>query len=590
MSDQSVRPIHLQTPGLDLPVTQTILTLTASSEDSILTRAQAASFFSSQRTPLPESSLLFYDLKTPQDSTFTPADNWTLRSLSRILLKEMIASGRFTELPSPSQSKRITLHSGTGLTLAEIGSASFGIRPASLRAPILNRLLSGTLQLRTGTRREPEDLLLPFGSCPECRRIVPPHTPCPQHPHIAPGPNQSLVISLRLQRLIWLAVKISSLGGSLHPRQSPPLGTLLIEPRLLHNDLPLLITFLLWQRPQLPFRELIVWPRNPAPKALPPSTGEAGPSHWTPTMLWPGWRGPNQAPHGRMRFVHRLEKTWQNLRRGTPALSDQKQSQSPVNGQIDRWLLHSFNLAVAAFIQCEEQRRPYLALDLMAVFIRRRFRGEYLFWRKVDWDQEAAIVHNTVTDTLDLLLAPYGLSGGRKPDAPSAPLKLYRRDWIFSREYRLLENARQIRHAILSLEGEIRGLGLSPQGQITLSQPKLRQIPHKLLAILRRIVPGIDMDVSLDNNRRNHAGLQSRAGAWRITLSLDDDRFRQDLLQRYRERLQEEQSRYEAFRALYTAHRNSADASQSHLRAMRGKLLKLKKRQIITLTRTHELR
>lgn len=563
------------TQRIDSNTLHTILVLTAGGDEALLTRAQARLLFSLHRRPIPMSAMLSCDLFDDRKTTIGPVDENGLRALAWLFCRQLIRRGLLYRESQAAGRSRMVLRSPDPQQPA--------VHPASAQRGLRWQLRHGSL-LADGDGHDPDALPIPVGVCPQCRRLLLPGRNCPQHPLIRPEAGASLRIGKPVQRLVWLSWKLSR-----------PVTVLLVEPSLLNGRLGLFLAFLS-QRPHAPsFQEIIVWPRQPFRKFRPAAGDQPATTAQALTMLWSGWRDLSSPPSGRLRFIERLERGWPRLlqaARTRPPHTGRGRESGSAAMHIDRWLLHSFNLTVAAFLLDEDRRRSAQALEKLAGFIRHQLISGFLDWRRNDWDAGARQVLDTVMSALVGLTAPYGLDfsieGGLAPSGPVSPL-LYRNDWIYPREYKTVESALQLRRAIAALQGELHRAELPTSGQIRLCAPRARTVPRDLNALLQRMLPKTGIEFASETELRTLPGLRAQAGSWRIVLTLENDELRRRLLEFYRQRLLHDQQSYEAYRVLYTAHRHDPDASQTHLKAMRGRLMSLKKRQMISLTRAHEL-
>ncbi len=564
----------------------TILSLTASTEESLLTRNMASFLLPLSRLPAPAASLLSFDILADKPSTFGPGDPLALRALSLIFVRLLIRRGLLYHKPSPSGHFQIHLSPLAEPVDADIIQSAV-VRPASFRTGIFAFLRKGSCFTRTGTGDDAEPLSLAVTVCPVCSRVLKIGKSCPRHPHVKPHLHVTLLVSKPVQRLIWLACSLTI------PSSKPAVSTLICEPRLSTSHLGLFFSFILQLGHRLPFKEILVWPRQPFKGSRDKGTIPVLPPETDLISLWPGWKAITCPPTGRIRFVQKLYRSWGDLRQinhSRPVIPDQGPETSNCSSQIDRWLLHSLNLMVAAFLNDEEQRRSALALEKMARFIRKALISDYLVWRKTDWDQSARDILATVMNVLSELAMPYNLRFSPPPDkrTSSFSLRLYRRDWIFTSEYKLLTTVRDIIRMVRSLRGEIKRAGFTPDDPVFINSPQLRSLPRDLGRLLKRILPQVEMEFTAEKQMRDIFGLRTQTGSWRILQAVVTPDFREQLVQYYREQLQKDQTAYETIRGQYEDSKRKG-RSQNSLKSMRRKLLTLKKRQMISLSRVHEL-
>jgi hypothetical protein len=256
---------------------------------------------------------------------------------------------------------------------------------------------------------------------------------------------------------------------------------------------------------------------------------------------------------------------------------------------FDRWLLHSLNLVIAKTLSAEEARRAAQALDILTRFVSSSLLETWLRLRRKEWDAPGRELLRTLLPILHDLLRPYGLSGPMPPPTAADPIKLYREDWIFIPEYKLVETALGIQHRLNALKAEIRRTGLDLIGRIVLCPPQIRYQAKDLLTLMRRLNPGLEVDVVPPATYKSLVGLKGQDGVWRLALEIEDPTLRQALREHHETRLKREQTAYDGFKALYMAHKGQDRHLPAHLKTMRGKLLRLKKRQMLTLGRIHEL-
>lgn len=562
------------------------LSLTASGEESPLTRSQAALFLSLNRHLVPSGCLFSFDIHDDRPSSFHPADTATLKSLARIFTRLLIDKGLLHQDTGPAGHPRVRLGAPLIPSTEDSIHATL-IRPASIRPVLLDFLRKGTVFARTPAEEDPGALHFTAACCPACHRLFNPGRNCPRHPEAGPPRPVHFQLSGWVQRLIWLSCRISL------PSSRLTVGTLVCEPRLRGNPLGLLFSFLLLTGRRFPFREIILWPRQPFPGQRSRASAPTPPAPQALLSLWPGWKGPASPPEGRIRFVQRLDANWESLRqvlRSRAVRKDPERENSGCSRRIDRWLLHSLNLTVAAFLDDEEQRRPDLGLEKLARFMKKELIGAYLAWRRSDWDPEARDVLAMAMNVLSELALPYGLDfpPPREQRSAAVPIRMYRRDWIFPEEHKLLTGAREICRAIHSLRGEIQRAGFSPEGPVYLASPLHRSLPRDLGRLLKRLLPRTELEYSAENRLKTIFGLRGVAGPWRITQALSSPVAREELVRHYQERLNQDQGIYERCRSLYESSKGEG-VSQNQLKAMRRKLLSLKKRQMRSLERIHEL-
>ncbi len=573
----------------------TILSLTSSSEESYLTRAQAHLLFSLHRRPIPASSLLFFDTISKQHSSINPPDDNTLGSLSLVFIKKLLGKRLLSLKTTPSGRWLTHINFFEQVHPAVSVLNGLTIRPASHRNSLRACLKNGSIIRQSPVEKTAAEISMTADVCPRCFLLIHAGKSCPDHPGSVSRQRLQLRISRSLQRLIWLACKISAPFESAHNRHFSPLATLLVDPRLLQNELVLFIGFLLQLNPQLPFKEIIVWPKSPfKERGVEATTNEAFNVEHKLAMLWPGWNSLTTPPEGRILFIRKLKQKWKYLKRlvnARPSKPFQATGSDAGAMQLDRWLLHSLNLMVAGFLADEEQRRSAQALEKLARFIRIQLINVYVLRRKHDWDQPAQNTLKTAISTLEALSAPYGLISNRDAllTAKAVPIRLYREDWIFPKEFKLIETALQICRSISTLEREVKRAGLALQERISIRMPQLRTFPKELLHVLHRIRPESTVDFAVDSVRKSVPELKTQTGPWRISIPIDDPGSCNHLLRFYQEQLEKDQASYEQYKTLYSVHSSRPGASQTHLKSMRKKLLQLKRRQMISLSRKHEL-
>lgn len=571
-----------------------ILGLTSTRDDGLLTQGMGRLMLAQLRHPASSSSLMFFDLHRSDRSTLNPPDEQTRQALTLLFIRGLIDEGLLRCAPSSLGRNRILLTADKHISHWESTGLPFLIRPGSWQRTLV-KLLRAPAPIGSLSQTEGGDALaLKIRVCPDCKRLKRSGGSCCSTSGDLSVPDENLWISPTVQRLVWLTCHLARQERTIHSRLPQPSSILIVEPKLVSSHLPLFLHLLQLNEGRPIFRELVIWPPQPfrhQNPGIPTSKIDAVPAH---LLVWPGWKSVNHPPPGRQRHMQKILDKWTFLQ--SMACQRDTDSKLPLRSQasstaLDRWLLHSLNLMVARSLTQEENRRQALALDTLIRFVSSSLVNTWLRWRRRDWDKPGLELLRTILPILESLLAPYGLilpvSDSQLKSSP--PPSLYRKDWMYIREYKLVETALAIQHLISTLLNEIRGTGLEarPQVGLCLSQP--RQQPKELIALLKQIYPGLDIEQITLARLKTTPGLKGQEGVWRLVLGIEDEDMRRRLGDHYQNRLQQEQSVYDGYKQLYLAHKTDDHHLQSHLKNMRGKLLRLKKKQMITLSRIHEL-